>query len=580
MIVKSANEAESLPSIVKNDIAKNTKKPNNDFAKFLQDLGKTTPTNTKAKKSAEKSPNSITKPSNEAQKVSYKPQNPIIKTEFSQNPPTQNSDIAKNPPQIQNENNADMLKTLLQKNSPSDTQKSKNPIPTPKIAGKNTIDSAPSTESKIESKAKSKTESKAESKINNTSDTPPIISQDSPKDSPKENNIPPQALPQNPTQEKNTNNIKLPFKDTLKYATFKAFDALSLLKPSDGKKISDLIKKADELALNLQKMSFHSPNLKIPSKDEVKNEKLADLDLKNTSLKNHIDNAPKSDILENLSPKMTQDEATPLVKNQKMADTSKVSQDSPKDSIKDSATKDSPKDSPKDSTSKDLNQNILKDILSDKTEPKSPKETTLSKEQNLASSNLEESKNFDKTSDLKPINFKPNEKKESKETSGENKQQTFEKALDSIAHTKIDSTQKGYEPKEVIRSFTRQLRQEIIDYKPPLSKITLELNPASLGNVEVSITHQGKNIQVQLNANQNVINLFIQNQSDLRAALNQIGYENITMSFSNGSQMGFSDSKGNWSYHNENITTSNFSDDSQDNADMANLEITLVNNYA
>lgn len=375
----------------------------------------------------------------------------------------------------------------------------------------------------------------------------------------------------------NDEDIKLPIKDTLKYGAFKAFDALSLLKPSDGKKLSDLIKKADELALNLTKMSLQTKKESTPLNNKISE----NLDLKNNNLKNQIDNSKTPQTQENttnpikenmakntLSPESTNKEiAETKPQNENKTDTTKNesknnNQVANKDILKDTLNGDS-KDSKQDSPQKQAHNN--------QTKPESTKEA-LNNPQNMPDTKMQE--------DLKPVSFKQNEKKEIK-NSDEIKQNSTEKTTDSTNANNIknEQLQKTFDIKETMRSFVTQLRQEIVNYKPPLSKITLELNPANLGSVEVSITHQGKNIQVQLNANQNTINLFIQNQSDLRAALSQIGYENITMSFSNGSQMGFSDNKGNWNY--QNIAKDvNVNNDDSSEFDIANMDITIINNYA
>ncbi|WP_143433512.1 flagellar hook-length control protein FliK [Helicobacter suis] len=42
------------------------------------------------------------------------------------------------------------------------------------------------------------------------------------------------------------------------------------------------------------------------------------------------------------------------------------------------------------------------------------------------------------------------------------------------------------------------LRQELLDFKPPITKLSIELNPDNLGKVEVVIQQVGKNIQVSV----------------------------------------------------------------------------------
>ena len=374
--------------------------------------------------------------------------------------------------------------------------------------------------------------------------------------------------------------VKLSLKDTLKYGAFKAFDALSLLKPSDGKKLSDLIKNADELALNLTKIQHKKEIIK---PNEVDNKK--PLELKNNDLKAKIESA-KDDL------KLSQQQENQTSNQQNINQENDV-KNIAKNNNKTMDLKNA--DMQKENLDhKDNQQNQRKDAK-DQTK-------TLQKQELAQTSNHQNTQNLDskplqkdaselntkdlaqqdlaieKNQDLKPANFKLDNKKELK-LENDVKQANNDKNVDptNVNNTKNDQMQRNADLKETFSGFARALKQEIVNYKPPLSKLTLELNPANLGNIEVSITHQGKNLQLQLNGNQNTINLFIQNQSDLRSALSQIGYENITMSFSNGSQMGFSDNSGKWNFRH--LDRAIDSIDDTDN-EMANLEITLVNNYA
>lgn len=384
--------------------------------------------------------------------------------------------------------------------------------------------------------------------------------------------------------------VKLSLKDTLKYGAFKAFDALSLLKPSDGKKLSDLIKKADELSLNLTKIQ-HKKEVSKPS--EADNKK--PLDLKNADLKTKIESTKdmpstpqKQEAIQDTNTNNQQaNNQENEIKNIAKAD-NKIP-----DSKLDTKPNDKENMNNKDDKQDNL-QNQKKDIKDTSKSPQKQEVAQNPNQQNNANLEskpmqkeanndlkemIQQDSNIEKNPDLKPASFKPNNKKEIK-NDNDAKQTNNDKNVDSINtnNVKNDQVQRNSDLKDTFNGFARALKQEIINYKPPLSKLTLELNPANLGSIEVNITHQGKNLQLQLNGNQNTINLFIQNQSDLRSALSQIGYENVTMSFSNGSQMGFSDSKGNWNFKHLDRGVNNIDDD-LDN-EMANLEITLVNNYA
>jgi len=85
--------------------------------------------------------------------------------------------------------------------------------------------------------------------------------------------------------------------------------------------------------------------------------------------------------------------------------------------------------------------------------------------------------------------------------------------------------------KETINYFKNNLDEAIKNYKPPISKVNIELNPKNLGKVEVTIIQRGNNIQVNLHTDQNNVALFQTHQAEFRQALSNIGFSNIDMNF-------------------------------------------------
>ena len=352
-------------------------------------------------------------------------------------------------------------------------------------------------------------------------------------------------------------------KNTLKYGAFAAFDALSLLKPSDGKKLSELIKKADELSLNLQSIKYTKIGDSKPT--------FSNMPTQNASLNHKQDSTNLAqDLTQNIT-KFESDSTKSDITTQAKDSTAKETNIEHKDTkntqkIDENNAKNTQPQSPKQDSAKI-------DLKEPKEAPQNTKQAE-SKIDNTAESPLKNILNNNKNSDIKPANF-TTENKQEQHTKPTQDNQPIASAESS---TKIEH--KIFDAKETMRHFANNLKQEIQNYKPPLSKITIELQPANLGNVEVSIISQGKNIQIQLHSNQQTLNLFIQNQSDLRAALTQIGYENVAMSFNNGSQMGFSDNNGKWRYESNNKFRNAFSlnNESEDNEDI--FEIMIINNYA
>ncbi|WP_187856115.1 flagellar hook-length control protein FliK [Helicobacter pylori] len=97
------------------------------------------------------------------------------------------------------------------------------------------------------------------------------------------------------------------------------------------------------------------------------------------------------------------------------------------------------------------------------------------------------------------------------------------------------SENKSTAPKETIKHFTQQLKQEIQEYKPPMSKISMDLFPKELGKVEVIIQKVGKNLKVSVISHNNSLQTFLDNQQDLKNSLNALGFEGVDLSFSQDS---------------------------------------------
>lgn len=93
--------------------------------------------------------------------------------------------------------------------------------------------------------------------------------------------------------------------------------------------------------------------------------------------------------------------------------------------------------------------------------------------------------------------------------------------------------------REMITSFVNQFDQEVKKFKPPMNKISLELNPKELGNIELTITQRGNNLHISVISNPQAITLFAQNQLDLRQSLIAQGFDGIDLSFSQNSSSGF-----------------------------------------
>ncbi|WQV53862.1 flagellar hook-length control protein FliK [Helicobacter pylori] len=132
------------------------------------------------------------------------------------------------------------------------------------------------------------------------------------------------------------------------------------------------------------------------------------------------------------------------------------------------------------------------------------------------------------------------EKEETTKEASDNKEKAKEtnSSTQSAQNTPASdktSDNKSTAPKETIKHFTQQLKQEIQEYKPPMSKISMDLFPKELGKVEVTIQKVGKNLKVSVISHNNSLQTFLDNQQDLKNSLNALGFEGVDLSFSQDS---------------------------------------------
>ncbi|AZL52406.1 flagellar hook-length control protein FliK [Helicobacter pylori] len=134
----------------------------------------------------------------------------------------------------------------------------------------------------------------------------------------------------------------------------------------------------------------------------------------------------------------------------------------------------------------------------------------------------------------------PLEKEETTKEASDNKEKTKEASNSAQSAQNAQASDKTSEnksiaPKETIKHFTQQLKQEIQEYKPPMSRISMDLFPKELGKVEVIIQKVGKNLKVSVISHNNSLQTFLDNQQDLKNSLNALGFEGVDLSFSQDS---------------------------------------------
>ena len=138
-----------------------------------------------------------------------------------------------------------------------------------------------------------------------------------------------------------------------------------------------------------------------------------------------------------------------------------------------------------------------------------------------------------------PKEAQPAKEKESQKLNQEIYQNTFQNQRDM-----------RFNIQNTFTHFSDRLRDAIANYRPPVTKISLELNPENLGNVELTIAKNGDKLSVQISSNQTALQLIMQNAQDFKNSLNNLGFQNIELDFKDN--QGNSLENGNFSGGNEN----------------------------
>ena len=86
--------------------------------------------------------------------------------------------------------------------------------------------------------------------------------------------------------------------------------------------------------------------------------------------------------------------------------------------------------------------------------------------------------------------------------------------------------------KHVFDNFATQLQEKISEYKPPITRFHLTLNPSNLGEVEITLINRGSNLHINFNSNNQTMQLFMQHQAEFKASLVNMGFSELSMNFS------------------------------------------------
>ncbi|EAI3871886.1 flagellar hook-length control protein FliK [Campylobacter coli] len=127
-------------------------------------------------------------------------------------------------------------------------------------------------------------------------------------------------------------------------------------------------------------------------------------------------------------------------------------------------------------------------------------------------------------------------------------------------------------PKETLQYFSQDLKEAVDQYKAPITKLSITLNPHNLGEVEVTLVQRGNNLHINFNSNTNAMNLFIQNQAEFKNSLVNMGFTGLEMNFSDQGKREQNQNQG------KNRSGYGFKDalDGKNESEKVNLELVLA----
>lgn len=131
---------------------------------------------------------------------------------------------------------------------------------------------------------------------------------------------------------------------------------------------------------------------------------------------------------------------------------------------------------------------------------------------------------------------------------------------------------KNITPKETLQHFSQDLKAAMEQYKAPITKLSITLNPHNLGEVEVTLVQRGNNLHINFNSNTNAMNLFIQNQAEFKNSLVNMGFTGLEMNFSDQGKREQNQNQG------KNRSGYGFRDalDGKNESEKVNLELVLA----
>ena len=97
-------------------------------------------------------------------------------------------------------------------------------------------------------------------------------------------------------------------------------------------------------------------------------------------------------------------------------------------------------------------------------------------------------------------------------------------------------SQKITEAKQLVQHVAQSMKEMVENYKPPFTRIKMQLNPHKFGEMDVTLVQRGNNVHININANATALTTMMQNSHELKAQLSAQGLGDASMNFSSHQQ--------------------------------------------
>ena len=137
---------------------------------------------------------------------------------------------------------------------------------------------------------------------------------------------------------------------------------------------------------------------------------------------------------------------------------------------------------------------------------------------------------------LFPEREQMSETEPSEETFSSDNKSELNQMVKDIANSAKHQLQTKAEIKETLSNFSSTLKEQVQNYKAPITRFNITLNPLNLGEVEITMVNRGNNLHVNFSSTTATMNLFLQNQAEFKNSLVNMGFTELEMNFSDQNQ--------------------------------------------